>query len=57
MDRFYIGVIGVSWFHEIHCDAIIGIPNLELAALCMGTPERLKAMAAKFGAATTTRDL
>ena len=41
MDRLRIGVIGLGWFGEIHCDAIIGIPNLELAALCTRTPERL----------------
>ena len=34
MDRLRIGVIGLGWFGEIHCETIIGIPNLELAALC-----------------------
>ena len=33
MDRLRIGVIGLGWFGEIHCEAIVGIPNLELAAL------------------------
>jgi hypothetical protein len=56
MDRLRIGVIGLGWFGEIHCDAIIGIPNLELAALCTRTPDRLKAMSAKFGVKKTTRD-
>ena len=56
MDRLRIGVIGLGWFGEIHCDAIVGIPNLELAALCTRTPERLKAMATKFGVTKTTRD-
>jgi len=51
MDRLRIGVIGLGWFGEIHCDAILGVPNLELAALCTRTPDRLKAMAAKFGVA------
>src|SRR5450432_1999347 len=41
MNRLRIGVIGLGWFGEIHCDAIMGIPNLELAALCTRTPERL----------------
>ena len=56
MDRLRIGVIGLGWFGEFHCDAIMGVPNLELAALCTRTPERLKAMAAKFGVGKTTRD-
>ena len=37
MDRLRIGVIGLGWFGEIHCEAIVGIPNLELAALCTRT--------------------
>src|SRR5438552_4218270 len=50
MDRLRIGVIGLGWFGEIHCDTIVGIPNLELAALCTRTPDRLSALSAKFGA-------
>ena len=45
MDRLRIGVIGLGWFGEIHCEAILGVPNLELAALCTRTPDRLKALA------------
>jgi UDP-N-acetylglucosamine 3-dehydrogenase len=56
MDRLRIGVIGLGWFGEIHCDAIIGVPNLELAALCTRTPDRLAALAAKFGVKKTYRD-
>src|SRR6516164_6699712 len=56
MDRLRIGVIGLGWFGEIHCDAILGVPNLELAALCTRTPDRLKAMATKFGVAKATCD-
>ncbi len=56
MDRLRIGVIGLGWFGEIHCEAIIGIPNLELAALCTRTPERLKAMADKFGVRKAVTD-
>ncbi len=43
MDRLRIGVIGLGWFGEIHCETIVGIPNLELAALCTRTPDRLAA--------------
>jgi hypothetical protein len=24
--------IGLGWFGEIHCDSIVGIPNIKLAA-------------------------
>ena len=56
MDRLRIGVIGLGWFGEIHCDAIVGVANLELAALCTRTPERLAAMSSKFKVNKTTRD-
>jgi UDP-N-acetylglucosamine 3-dehydrogenase len=56
MERLRIGVIGLGWFGEIHCETIVGVPNLELAALCTRTPERLSALAAKFGVASTYRD-
>lgn len=56
MDRLRIGVIGLGWFGEIHCDAIAGIPNLELAALCTRTESRLAEMATKFGVAKTYTD-
>ena len=56
MDRLRIAVIGLGWFGEIHCEAIIGIPHLELAALCTRTPERLKALSQKFGVKKTATD-
>ena len=56
MDRLRIGVIGLGWFGEIHCEAIIGIPNLELAALCTRTKPRLADMARKFGVKKTVTD-
>lgn len=49
MKRLRIGVIGLGWFGEIHAETIAGVANLELAALCTRTPDRLKAMGAKFG--------
>ena len=56
MERLRIGVIGLGWFGEIHCETIVGVPNLELAALCTRTPERLAALAGKFGVPKTYRD-
>ncbi len=56
MNRLRIGVIGLGWFGEIHCETIAGVPTLELAALCTRTPERLKSQAEKFGVKKTYRD-
>ena len=56
MDRLRIGIIGLGWFGEIHCEAIIGIPNIELAALCTRTESRLADLAKKFGVKKTFTD-
>ena len=56
MNRLRMGVIGIGWFGEIHAETISGIPNLELAALCTRTPERLSAMGEKFGVTKLFRD-
>jgi UDP-N-acetylglucosamine 3-dehydrogenase len=56
MDRLRIGVIGLGWFGEIHCETIVGIPNLELAALCTRRPDRLAEQAKKFGVNKTFTD-
>jgi UDP-N-acetylglucosamine 3-dehydrogenase len=56
MDRIRIGVIGLGWFGEIHCETIVGVPTLELAGLCTRTPGRLGALGQKFGVAKTTTD-
>ena len=56
MDRLRIGVIGLGWFGEIHCETIVGVPNLELVALCTRTPGRLQSLADKFGVKKAHRD-
>jgi UDP-N-acetylglucosamine 3-dehydrogenase len=56
MDRLRIGVIGLGWFGEIHCETIVGIANMELAGLCTRTPDRLAQQAGKFGVSKTWRD-
>ena len=53
MERLRIGVIGLGWFGEIHCETIVGVPELELAALCTRRPDRLAEMASKFGVSKT----
>ena len=42
-------VIGLGWFGEKHCEALAGLPNAELYALCTRTKSRLTEVAAKFG--------
>jgi UDP-N-acetylglucosamine 3-dehydrogenase len=49
MARIKYGVIGLGWFGEKHCEALAGIPNVELYALCTRTESRLKELAKTFG--------
>ena len=42
-------VIGLCWFGEKNCEALAGLPNAELYALCTRTKSRLDEVAAKFG--------
>ena len=56
MDRLRMGVIGLGWFGEIHCETIAGVPNIELAALCTRTPARLAEMGEKFSVAKRYTD-
>jgi len=56
MDRLRIGVIGLGWFGEIHCETIMGVPNMELAALCNRRADRLAEQATKFGVKKTYTD-
>lgn len=53
MAKIRYGVIGLGWFGEKHCEAIVGIPNAELTALCTRNPARLKEVAARFGVERT----
>ena len=56
MDKVRIGVIGLGWFGEIHCDAISAVPTLELTALCTRTETRLAELAGKYGVSQTYTD-
>ena len=42
-------VIGLGWFGEKHCEALAGLPNAELYALCTRTKSRLDGVSARFG--------
>jgi UDP-N-acetylglucosamine 3-dehydrogenase len=56
LDKLRIGIIGLGWFGEIHAETIAGVPNLELAALCTRTEDRLQALGDKFGVNKLYRD-
>ena len=52
MDTIKYGVIGLGWFGEKHCEALSGLPNVELHSLCTRTGSRLADVAKRFGVAT-----
>lgn len=41
MKKLRHGVIGLGWFGEKHCEALAGLPHVELHALCTRNSERL----------------
>ena len=43
------GIIGLGWFGEYHGDALRGLPNVEVYALCTRTASRLQELGRKFG--------
>lgn len=42
MEKVRIGVIGLGWFGETHCEVLSSSPEFELAALCTRTETRLE---------------
>lgn len=56
MQRVRYAVIGLGWFGEKHCEALSGIPHVELYALCTRTPKRLAEVAKRFGVKQTYTD-
>jgi UDP-N-acetylglucosamine 3-dehydrogenase len=49
MSKVRHAVIGLGWFGEKHCEAVAGLPNAELTAVCTRTPSRLAEVAGRFG--------
>jgi UDP-N-acetylglucosamine 3-dehydrogenase len=49
MAKIKWGIIGLGWFGEYHGDALAGLPNAEIYALCTRTESRLKDLGKKFG--------
>lgn len=55
MRQVKIGVIGLGWFGEKHCEALSGIPQAELAAICTRTGSRLDEVGDRFRIAPEKR--
>lgn len=49
MEKIRYGVIGLGWFGEKHCEALAGLPQVELYALCTRNPSRLAEVGKTFG--------
>ena len=49
MKKIKHGVIGLGWFGEKHCEALAGLPNVELYALCTRNAARLAEVGKTFG--------
>jgi UDP-N-acetylglucosamine 3-dehydrogenase len=56
MNKVRYGVIGLGWFGEKHCEALAGLPNVELMALCTRRESRLNEVAQRFGVRQTYTD-
>ncbi len=56
MDKVKWGVIGLGFFGEKHCEALSGIPQVELYSLCTRTEPRLRTLADRFGVSRTFTD-
>ena len=56
MKKVKIGVIGLGWFGQKHCEVLSGIPQVELYALCTRTESRLKELAEQFDVKHTYTD-
>jgi predicted dehydrogenase len=56
-ERFRVGVIGTSWWADLeHLPGLAARADVEVAALCGRNPERLAALAARFGVPATFTD-
>lgn len=56
MEKVKYAVIGLGWFGEKHCEALAGLPHVELYALCTRTESRLEEVAQRFGVKHTYTD-
>ncbi|MBN2507929.1 MAG: Gfo/Idh/MocA family oxidoreductase [Verrucomicrobia bacterium] len=56
MNKIRMAVIGLGWFGEKHCEALSGLPHVELHALCTRTESRLRMLARAYGVGKTYTD-
>lgn len=56
MRQINVGVIGLGWFGEKHCEVLAGLPRAKIHALCTRTPARLTEVAERFGVTRTFTD-
>lgn len=56
MRKIRYAVIGLGWFGEKHCEALAGLANVELYALCTRRAARLQEVALRFGVRHTFTD-
>ncbi len=56
MEKVKHAVIGLGWFGEKHCEAVMSVPTMELYALCTRRDWRLKEVAERFGVKHTYQD-
>jgi len=56
MNRVRIGVIGLGWFGQKHCEALAAIPEVEIHSLCTRTESRLAELGDTFQVANRYTD-
>lgn len=56
MSDLKASVVGLGWFGEVHCEALSGLQDVELYALCTRTESRLENLADRFGVEHTYTD-
>lgn len=49
MRKINYGIIGLGWFGEKHCEALAGLPNVQLHSLCTRNAQRLAEVGKTFG--------
>ncbi len=56
MSKVKYAVIGLGWFGEKHLEALSGLPNVEIHAICTRTESRLNELAKEFNVKHTYTD-
>lgn len=56
MSKIKVGVIGLGWFGEKHCETLADLAQVELHSLCTRNPQRLAEVAGRFKIKNTHTD-